>query len=304
MRLDGQVNVTAVDTAPYVTALPGLLAELRRLTFADGVVEHPITGERHEGLRLIEGTHPYPGAVYRLVIREENPPRPPDEETVVARRFDAADPRAAADREGGRVAAARTAGRMDVRWHALLVTLASDDARRTTLRVRDEPGEVEARVDLHPTSMVDVIVDLADLAPGSVLLRGGIQVLLRLDAARLPPYGTGSPQLVTTVRHPRGRVHGDVWFAAEPAGHWMVVARVAARGAGWWARPLVCLATPLLRRPARRGLDEVLGGLPAAFEQLAAFLAAHPADPAKLVADAVSALPHTLPGPGRSGVRT
>lgn len=295
MRLSGRTEVTAVDLAPYVHALPAVLAELRALTFVDGKVRHPVTGTPHEGLQLVTGVHPCPGAVYRLVIREELVPEPTPEEAIVTERLGATDPEAARDWERGRVAAARASGQVDVKWHRLVVTLADDDARRTALDVRDEPDEARARIDVRDSGRIDTVLELVDLAPASVLVRGAVQVLMRLEAARLPPFVDQSPQLVATVSHRRVRIHVDVRFAAVAADRWAVTTDVDARGAGWWARPLVALTTPFLRGPAGRELAAVMAALPAAFELFAAELLARRPDPAALVADAVSALPLTVP---------
>jgi hypothetical protein len=71
MRLHASTEVTAVELGPFLAALPILLAQWRALPFSDGVVRHPVTGVAHEGLRVVDGEHPYPGVVYRLVVREE-----------------------------------------------------------------------------------------------------------------------------------------------------------------------------------------------------------------------------------------
>jgi hypothetical protein len=304
MRLAGWTEVTAVDIGPFVAALPALLAGWRALTFPDGVVRHPATGRPHAGLRLVSGVHPYPGAVYRLVLREETPPDPTDQERAVADRLNGTDALAAAEWERGRLAAARADGRMLVTWHTVVVTAGTDDPRRTTFALHHDVTDARARIDLTEPDRpgpVDVAMDVPDWAGSTGFLRGMVEVLLRADPRALPPYALGEPQLIATVRHPRGRAHADVRIGGAGACRWSVRADVDVRGAGW-VRPLVALAAPIARRHLQRELDDILAALPAQFDALAAEIGSRypaPPDPHTLadrvLADLIAAVPVRIP---------
>jgi hypothetical protein len=294
MRLGGRTNVVALDVGPFVAALPPLLAGWRALSFVDAGVVHPVTGESHGGLRVVDGEHPYPGAAYRLVLREESAPEPTPEEAVVARRLDDADPRAAAEWERVRVAAARAAGRMDVTWHTFDVSLGTDDAQRTTFAVHHDVTDSRARIDLTTPSKpgpIDIALEVPDWAGKTVFLRGVVEVLVRLDAARSLPH------LVAGMSHPRGRAHAEVDVAAAGHDRWTVTADVDLRGAGWM-RPVVAVMGPFFRGQLQRGLDDIMAGLPERFDTMAARHPSPPPDPHaladRILADLISAVPVKL----------
>jgi hypothetical protein len=294
MRLRGRTDVVALDVGPFVAALPALLADWRALTFVDAGVVHPVTGEAHEGFRVVDGVHPYPGTTYRLVLCEETAPDPTPEEMVVARRLDDADPRAAAEWERGRAAAARAAGAMKVTWHTFDVTVGNDDAQRTTFAVHHDVTDFRARIDLTTPSKpgpIDIALDVPDWGGKTAFLRGMVQVLLRLDAAE------SLPRLVAGMSHPRGRAHAEVDVAAAGRGRWTVTAHVDVRGAGWM-RPLVAVMGPFVRGQLQRGLDDILAGLREHFDAMAARYPSPPPDPhtlaERVLADLISAVPIKL----------
>jgi hypothetical protein len=263
MRLSASTEVTAVDMGPFLAALPMVLAQWRALTFRDGVVRHPVTGAAHHGLRVVDGKHPHPGVVYRLVIREEDEPAP-----------------------GG------------VTWHTFAVALGTDDARRTTFSVHEAETDTRVRVDLTDPARpgpIDVAADVTDFGGTSSFLRGVVEILLRAE------LGSGVPHLVTSVRHRHARAHAELVFAVLRGGRWSVTADVDARGAGW-IRPLVGAIAPFLKPAARRGLAEVLDGLPPAFDRLSRELATRypsPPDPhtlaEQIMADLITEIPVNLP---------
>jgi hypothetical protein len=256
MRLCGSTEVTAVDMSPFLAALPMLLARWRALTFRDGVVRHPVTGAAHEGLRVVDGEHPYPGAVYRLVVREN--------ET----------------------------------WHTFAVAVGTDDARRTTFSVHEAETDTRVRVDLTDPARpgpIDLAAEVTDFGRTSSVLRGIVEILVRAD------LGSGVPHLVTTVRHRHAKIHAELVFAVLRGGRWSVTAEVDARGAGW-VRPLVGVLGPFLKPTARRGLADVLDGLPPAFDKLSQELATRypsPPDPhtlaEQIMADLITEIPVRLP---------
>ncbi len=256
MRVRGSTEVTAVDLGPFLAALPVLLDRWRALPFQDGVVRHPVTGAAHEGLRVVEGRHPHPGAIYRLVVRE------------------------------------------DETWHTFAVALGTDDARRTTFSVHEAETDTRVRVDLTEPARpgpIDVAAEVTDFGGTSSFLRGVVEILLRVDLA------SGVPHLVTGLRHHRARAHADLVFAVRPGGRWAVTADVDAHGVGW-VRPLVGAVAPFLKPTARRGLAELLYGLPPAFDRLSHELATRypsPPDPETLaeqiLADLITGVPEHLP---------
>jgi hypothetical protein len=293
MRLGGSTEVTALDPKPFAAALPALLAGWRALAFTGGGVVHPVTRTTHEGLRLVEGVHPYPGARYRLKVREETAPEPTAHELAVAERLGSTDPQAVAEWERGRLAAARASGQMIVTWHTVDIGLGTDDAQRTTFSVHHDVTDIRGRIDLTTPSLpgpIDIALDVPDWAGKTAFLRGIVEVLLRLDASG--PL----PRLVAGLSHPRGRAHAEVAVTAAASARWRVTADVDVRGAGWM-RPLVAALGPFIRRPLQRELDAILDGLP---EHFAALAAQYPSPPdphtlaERLLADMISAVPVKL----------
>jgi hypothetical protein len=288
MRFGGWTEVTALDTRPYVAALPELLAGWRALTFAGDGVVHPVTKVVHQGFRLVDGTHPYPGARYRLITREETAPEPTAHDLAVAERLGSTDARAAAEWERGRLAAARASGHMVVTWHTFDIRLGTDGPQRTTFTVHHDVTDTRARIDLTTPSLpgpIDIALDVPDWAGTTAFLRGTVQVLLRVDASG--PL----PRMVAFVSHPRGRAHAEVDVTAAPGGRWVVKADVDARGSGWM-RPLVGAMAPFARRPLKHGLDDMLRELSAHVADLAERYPSPPPDPhtlaETLLADLIS----------------
>ena len=312
VRLGGRTDVAAIDVRPFVAALPALLVQWRSLAFVDGVVRHPVTDRPHAGLRVVEGRHPDPGVAYRLMVREDDVPAPTAEEARVAARLMVADVEAAAEWERGRVAAARATGRVATTWHTYAIRLDADDAdvddrARTCFTVHHDVTGTRARVELCSPGPVDVLLEVPDWLGSRGLLSGVVSVRLRVDADQLPPYGNGMPQLSATVTHPRGRAAADLGVAPAEPGRWTVTAGATCRGVGW-LRPLVGLAGPFVKRPARRGLDDFLLALAGRLDALHGELAARypaPPDPhslaARVLADLISAIPVRTPESARPG---
>jgi hypothetical protein len=300
VRLGGRTEVAAIDATPFLAALPELLARWRALVFVDGAVRHPVTARLHDGLRVVDGRHPHPGVVYRLLLREDEVPAPTAEEAAVAARLVHADAMAATEWERGRVAAARATGQVATTWHTYVITLEADERERTCFTVHHDGTDTRARVEVSP-GPIEVLLDVPDWLGARGPLSGVVTVRVWLDPSRLPPYGGAEPQLVATVTHPRGRAGADLAVAAAGPGRWSVTTRASARGVGW-LRPLAGLLAPFVKRPARRGLDAFLTGLPACLESLSRETAARypaPPDPQALagqvLADLISAVPTATP---------
>lgn len=298
--IGGRTEVAAIDARPFLLALPELLAGWRALAFVDGVVRHPVTERPHGGLRVVDGLHPFPGVAYRLTLREDDVPAPTAEEAAVAARLVHADAKAATEWERGRVAAARASGLVATTWHTYAIRLEADVRERTCFTVRHDGSDTRARVELS-AGLVGVWLEVPDLLGAHGPLSGPVSVRARAEPGRLPPYGDEEPQLVAAVTHPRGRATAELAVTAAGPGRWLVTTRASGRGAGW-LRPFAALLAPLLKRPAQRGLDDFLAGLPARLDALNRGLAARPArDPRALagqvLADLISAVPTTVPAP-------
>lgn len=183
-------------------------------------------------------------------------------------------------------------------WHTFAVALGTDDPGRTTFSVHEAETDTRVRVDLTDPARpgpIDVAAEVTDFAGTSSFLRGLVEILLRAD------LGSGVPHLVATVRHRHAKAHAELVFAVRPGGRWSVTADVDARGAGW-VRPLVGAVAPFLKPTARRGLAEVLDGLPPAFDKLSHELATRypsPPDPhtlaGQIMADLITEIPVHLP---------
>nr|BFE67979.1 hypothetical protein GCM10020092_012800 [Actinoplanes digitatis] len=304
VRLGGRTDVAAIDARPFVAALPPLIAQWRSLTFTDGVVLHPVTEKPHDGLRVVASLHPYPGAAYRLMLREDDVPEPTPEEALVAARLEDADTLAAAEWERGRVAVARATGRVATTWHTYAITLEADDRDRTCFTVHHDRSGTRARVEFS-SGPIDVLLQVPDWLGSHGLLSGMVSARVQIDAGWLPPYENGEPQLVATVTHPRGRAVAELGMARAEPGRWTVTTSAAARGVGW-LRPLVGLVAPFLRRPVQRGLDDFLVALPQRLDVLNQEIAAHypaPPDPhtlaAQVMADLISSVPAVTPASSR-----
>jgi hypothetical protein len=300
VRLGGRAEVAAIDARPFLAALPELLAGWRALVFVDGVVRHPVTGRLHGGLRVVDGRHPLPGVAYRLLLREDEVPAPTAEEAAVAARLVHADAVAATEWERGRVAAARATGRVATTWHTYVIRLEADERERTCFTVHHDGTDTRARVEVSP-GPIEVLLDVPGWLGARGLLGGVVTVRMRADPSRLPPYGDEEPQLVATVTHPRGRADAELAVAPVGSGRWLVTTRASARGVGW-LRPFAGLLAPFVKRPAQRGLDGFLAGLPEWLDRLNGEIAARypaPPDPhavaGQVLADLISAVPANIP---------
>jgi hypothetical protein len=217
MRLGGSTEVTALDPKPFVAALPALLVRWRALTVTDGGVVHPVTRRTHEGLRLVEGVHPHPGARYRLKVREETAPEPTAHDLAVAERLRSTDPQAVAEWERGRLSAARAARQTTVTWHTVDIGLGIDDEQRTTFSMHHDVTDIRGRIDLNTPLLpgpIDMAFDVPDWAGKTAFLRGMVEVLVRLD-----PSGP-LPHLVAGLSHPHGRAHAEVAVRAAAGARW------------------------------------------------------------------------------------
>jgi hypothetical protein len=290
LRPRGRVHVPDLDARAFVATVPALLARWRRLSFDErGRAVHPATGRPWEGFRVVGGSHPYPGAVYRLVFRRECAPEPTAPEP-----FDGQRPTAPTRR-------------------VVLVELLADEYTRTRVRVRDDADGGRAEVEIERPELpgaVDLVVELPGLTDAVWLARGRVVGHVRLTTDRLLTEEAGEPQLVATVTHPRARARVEGGLAAAGDGGWTVTAKIEAEGRGL-LRPIVWLLTPFLRGHARRGLDAFLATLPEQVADLDRELAAEfggSPDPQRLAAriledlfDVVAGSPTPEPDRGPTG---
>jgi hypothetical protein len=287
VRFGGRTEVTAIDARPFVAALPNLLVQWRSLAFVDGIVRHPVTEKPHDGLRVVDGQHPHPGVAYRLMVREDDLPAPAPEEAVDA---DVNAP----------------TGEVATTWHTYVIRLDADDSERTCFRVHHDVSDIRAWIELASRGSADVRLEVPDWLGSRGLLSGTVTVRLQVDAARLPPYENGEPQLVVTATHPCVRATADLGVAPAAPGRWTMATRGDAGGVGWM-RPVVWLITPFVRGPVLRGVDEFLVVLTGCLDALSRKMAGrYPASPdpdtlaAQMMAELISSVPTTTPDSVRS----
>lgn len=270
-KINSRVRVAAFDVRPYLAVLPAFLAGWRGLRFDNGIGHHPVSGEPYPGLQVVGGAHPYPGAVYRLVLPAEEP---------------------AAREPGGKAAPDQV----------VLIEVLADEHRRAAFAVRDEAGHLDVRVDIERPDQpgpVDVVAQLRDPTGGNWLTRGTAEIRVRLSVDQLPPKAGSEPQLVAIAGHPRGRGRAEVVITDTDPGTWTVGTTLSVGGAGV-LRPVVGVAGLILRGRARRQLDEFLVGLPGQLaeqqRQLYERWGQYP-DPELIAADALAELfAATAPG--------
>lgn len=77
VRISSSTNVHTAEVELFEAVLPLLVHRLRQLTFSsDGNLV--MNGVAHSGLRHIAGTHPNPGAIYRIRLGSTDPSAPID----------------------------------------------------------------------------------------------------------------------------------------------------------------------------------------------------------------------------------
>lgn len=296
VKINRSFSVDAADLGPYVgriiTAIPDVLAGLRGLQFDDGVVLHPVSGARHEGLRDVTRAHPRPGCRYELVmVGESLDPNGPWAAELSAVQAAPAEQRFALHNEvfERHRDSAMAAGLLRVELIEAEIELLHDDAGQFAVRVIGESWPFAADVRLTRPTRPDELTVEAVVPITERFVAGDLVTEAVVTLGSLPGGALVRPQVRVDVRHRRGRVRVVAKVTDAPGGRWTVDVKVAARGSGW-IRPLASVALFIARRKLLATFDEKFPAALERFEsELSEAIVATPLPPADdIVADIVA----------------
>ena len=269
MRLEGTVEVAAVDPERVRDALESLIVQVRALDVVDTIVEHPVTGRALPWLRVVSGSHPRPGTKYdateyRLggAADNESPLRVGD------RSIAAGDPTAAKFRDGAL---------SGLRESTSQIELVADDRRRVELAVTPEGGGRSVLTIADPARPTELTFTFSVPGGTSWWTKGDMSTECQVDLTELSASGGSSRRPITVrSRHRRFAAKGGVDVETSSSG-WLMHVDVVARGRGM-ARPLAAAFGVLFGWLIRRSFNEMLAEWEADGAPLIAKIN-HPGDP-------------------------
>jgi hypothetical protein len=213
--------------------VPALIQAWRDLRFEQGMYLDP-SGVRRERLRLEKGSHPLPGAQYRLLAAGE-----------------------------GQSSTTEPAS------HTIHIALVADDADHVQIRARSRgAGEWDVEAELLRTAWADRLhVEVSGSTGGGWITGGKVSAFATVDLDRIPSDRRDDPQIEVRGSHRVIAGTGQVAIRELHDGHWEVTVGLATRGRGClW--PVAALAGSGLRRTIRRGVEDALQELAAAVAEL------------------------------------
>lgn len=286
-RVRVRAETAPVESQLLVALVVELLRGLRGWQFAGS---HPLDplGREVPGLRLVAGSHPHPGARYRLELSGPDPHQGEGDAAAQYHLQDSSPQDAAsssdalvglieARRNGGfpaleaLVRREQAAGRGDVETRpappdpaptpaltqplAPEVELVRDDAEEFALALH-LPAQPPAVITLlRPARPASLRLEWEAQAPAG-FLGGPASLAGELSLEQLPPARSSRPQLRLECTHRRGRLRGEVTFSTLTADRWLVEGVLHLRGRCLLALPVIVFA-PFIRRRIRPRLEEV-----------------------------------------------
>lgn len=260
LHLAATKTLSAISIDEIAQLVPALLAECREIRFEGGVCRDR-DHVRREGLRVIQGSHPYPGCRYQLAVRVSAPPTLTEDERAELRQI---------VRHSGRGRAARAARE---EYRNKMQELLSSHPKATKVKryeielLHDEPHRFEIRLSDRSSGLVtemvvndparhpEIRVTSHGMFTGGWPRRGEFRASGTCDLGKIPAKHSLRSQIEGDFEHRRLRADGHMHIG-ENGDRWEARIRIRIGGRGLLIRPAAAALALIAGSRARRAFRQ------------------------------------------------